>query len=70
MTTIVAELDPEKTKKAILFFEDKEVLKPTNEYEFFRCKLHEHTVVVYTSGKVVISGENPEHELLLINNKL
>ena len=69
MATVVEEMDPEKARKAILFFEDKQVLEPTSEHEFFRAKLHGHTVVVYKTGKVVVSGANPEHELFLIKNK-
>ena len=73
MPTSVFQVDRDSlgaVRGAIKSFGDRKDLEPTNPHEFFRCQLHEHTVVVYTTSKVVVSGPKPENIVLIIRNML
>jgi hypothetical protein len=73
MPTTVFQVDRDSldaVRGAIMSFGDRKDLEPTSQHEFFRCLLHEHTVIVYTTGKVVVSGKTPENIVLIIQNML
>ncbi len=56
-----------KKEKAVVkeFLERFPPLGLGNEYEEARCKIGESTVTLYTSGKVVIQGNDAEHVMKL-----
>lgn len=73
MPTSVFQVDRDSldaVRGVILSFGDRKELEPTNQHEFFRAQLHEHTVVVYNTGKVVVSGKAPDNIVLIIQNVL
>lgn len=47
-----------------------ELLKPTNQYEDLRAKIHEGLVIVYTSGKVVIYGTDSKKIVVSVIKKI